>query len=817
LPDLLATHDSTAVTARPLTEAFGRQIAFLRAVAAGAPRGTALQLRFTAESENGAIECHLLGAGRSAHDAEVLASIVGAALPPEYPLTSVATSGLTALLKGPNPNGFTTRHAVELRRPLDRIDPTVDFPDEADLAVLPWTWTPQAMLRSLELLRFQPGTTVLLVHAEPATLSPDGAVFLQDEIRRLIADLQHGQDNPLAIAVLGAYRRWLRLLPRGCLALRVLLASSEPLTPGFAESMSTDLTRSFEAGAESLFAAADIVVPSSHHELDACAALVDQLRAVTWREPFHPELAELLHLFDPLEANTAFRLPIAPRGGLAGIASQRMSSIGRGRAARATSGARALLLGTTTAGAPFELTEDDLRRHILVAGLPGFGKSSTVQLLLERAHEAGCQFLVIDPSKDDYSNLLRRIAAKPAVGGVTNVRIYRPTHAEVAFNPLAVPSGVEIFRHAGRVLAAFDAALSLSSHWPLGFIELSRAVYRLYEGVEQGGEQPTLRDLYRTVGHILRNASYSGEARGNLEGSLLGRLEYLATGPTGRALSGDASGAIPWADILSRPTLIELGAFAAPPERALIFGLLMAGLVSYREANPILEGPPHLTVLEEAHRVLRAGSSADAGVEVFVDAIAELRASGEGFVIVDQAPSLLHPGLMKLTGTKLAHRLVETRERQAMGATMVLEGAQLDDLARLGQQRAIGYAATSDSAELIEIEELPETLAGLPVVPKRASLAPGAVQAVIHCIGCPVMCIGRKGMEHFAAYIQAVDVRSCSADAAVVTAANVAGNAAEGYCLAASTAGVLHRDDAPARRDRIEALIRSYHRLQTKR
>ncbi len=678
------------------------------------------------------------------------------------------------------------------------------------------------MLSSLELLRFQPGVTLLLAHVEPAELSPDGAAFLQEEIRRLIVELQSGEDNPMALAVLGAYRRWLRLLPRGCLCLRVLVASSEPLTPGLGESLSTDLTRSFEAGADSLFGTAEIVIPETGAELDACSALVDEVRSVPWREPDDPELAELLHLFEPLEANTAFRLPVAPRGGLAGVASRRVPTVGRGGGTRDRGRGQSVRLGTATSGAEFSLAEDDLRRHILVAGLPGFGKSSTVRLLLERARRNGSQFLVIDPSKDDYSSLFQLLAAK----GI-DVGVYRPTQRSVAFNPLAVPEGVEVARHAGRVLAAFDSALSLSAQFPLGFIELSRAMYRLYDELTPGSDQPTLRDLYRTVGHNLRAASYSGEARGNLEGSLLGRLEYLAGGPAGVALSGDASGAVQWSTILSRPTLIELGDFAAPPERALIFGLLMAGLVSYREANPIVAGPPHLTVLEEAHRVLRAGTSSDAGAEVFVDAIAELRASGEGFIVVDQAPSLLHPGLMKLTGTKLAHRLVEAQEREAMGSTMVLDRAQLDDLARLGQRRVIAYAATSDAAELVEIDDLDMLSDGRPggaavagqdvSLVKRVALAEGVTQAVVHCVGCPVMCLGRRGMTLLEPYVEACDVHSVTPHEALATAVKVAENAVDGYCLAASVAGLVYREGAAQRRVFLETLAREYHAITKRR
>ncbi|HSH61657.1 MAG TPA: DUF87 domain-containing protein [Acidimicrobiales bacterium] len=727
--------------------------------------------------------------------------IVTTALPGELPLEPVAVDDCDSILHCIDTDAYKPGHFAEIRRSIDRLDPTVEAGSFDDPVLFGWTWSAQALLGSLGLLRNQPSRTALISHLEPANLPGQVAQWLQDEIRRLAVDLHEGEENPLALGVLRGYRRWLRLLPRGCLAMRLAVASDAPLTPGLAESLSTDLTRSFEAGSEP-FGVANIIWPTSAYELDACAALVDELRAVAWRVPAGP-LGELLHLFDPLEAHTCFRVPVTPRGGLDGIASQRLSTLGRGADVRDLD--RAITIGSLPAAGRFALSAHDLNQHVLVAGLPGFGKTSTVQLLLRRMYmDLGVPFLVIDPTKTDYEPLIDDLAA-----GGADALIVRLSRDAVGFNPLAVPSGVSPAVHAGRVIAAFDAAFELTTWFPLAHVLLSRAVYRLYDDLAVSGEQPTLRDLYRTVGDLIRHSQFGAELRGNLEGSLLGRLEFLATGPAGRALAGGSEAAIEWSSICDRPSLIELGAFAGPAERSLVFALIIASFVSWREAH-LVTGLAHVTVLEEAHRLLRATRGTQAGVETFVDAIAELRGAGEGFIVVDQAPSMLHPGVLKLTGTKIAHRLVDADERAAVGSSMVLEAQQFDDVARLAPRRAVAYAASSAAAVLVDIDDAevkPSAAAG--IATRGGALSSTPVEEPLFCVGCPVMCVGPADPAATSAPDVVMALERRPADL-IVAAHQQTGDAASAYCTAATALGRHHTSQPTALRKAIEALSRRY-------
>ncbi|RYG87430.1 ATP-binding protein, partial [bacterium] len=746
-PDLLSG-DVNTITGNPVREAFGRQIAFLRAIAAGAPHGSALQLRFISRPHEDVLQCVLVGASADAEDARVLSSIVVTALPPEVPLADLGLATLEQVLGELETDGMAAGDAAEIRRGVEPVDPTVRGAAAThDAVVLPWNWSAQAMLASLALLRRQPSIAHLVVHIERAELPTEIASFLQDEVERLIGEVQKDEERPALVATIHSYRRWLRLLPKGCLDLRVLVASRSGLVPGLAQSLSTDLTRSFEIGADGGLGAAEVVVPRTGSELDACAALLDELLLVPWRQPVDPALGRLAGLFDPLEANAAFRIPITPGGGLPGIATRRLSAIAGGVVGRTLRG-DAIPLGVDHSGGPYVITAEDLNQHVLVAGQPGFGKSSTVRLLLRRLLEQrGTPFLVIDPAKDDYGALFDDLVLEGHE--VAHVRF---DLERVAFNPLAPPSGVGSAAHAGRVLAAFDAAWSLSAVYPLGLVMMQRALRRAY--LTAAPAAPTLVDLYRHLADHIRRAGLTGEARANVEGSLLGRLEVLITTSVGRTLNGGPEDGIDWDHLTSRPTLIEMGSIAGPAERALLFALLIGSFVGYREANPLGGGLGHVTVLEEAHRVLRRSPAADAGVEVFIDGIAELRGAGQGFVIVDQTPGMLHPGVLKLTGTKLAHRLADAEERHAVAQSMVLTERQASELARLAPRRVVAYTASGDAASLLEVDEVYSAEAGLVRgrVPLTTLSHTPATEAPFPCVDCPVRCTGSGGLAKAPAY-----------------------------------------------------------------
>ena len=100
----------------------------------------------------------------------------------------------------------------------------------------------------------------------------------------------------------------------------------------------------------------------------------------------------------------------------------------------------------------------------------------------------------------------------------------------------------------------------------------------------------------------------------------------------------------------------------------------------------------HITVLEEAHNLLRRTSSEQSpdsanlmgkSVEMLSNAIAEMRTYGEGFIIVDQAPGLLDMAVIRNTNTKIIMRLPDQCDRELVGYAANLNDDQITELAKL--------------------------------------------------------------------------------------------------------------------------------------
>ena len=91
-------------------------------------------------------------------------------------------------------------------------------------------------------------------------------------------------------------------------------------------------------------------------------------------------------------------------------------------------------------------------------------------------------------------------------------------------------------------------------------------------------------------------------------------------------------------------------------------GILIMRLSEYRmtHSNGSNQKLRHVTVLEEAHNILKAsthpstqdgGDLAGKSVEMLSNAIAEMRTYGEGFIIADQSPNAVDISAIRNTNT----------------------------------------------------------------------------------------------------------------------------------------------------------------------
>lgn len=138
-----------------------------------------------------------------------------------------------------------------------------------------------------------------------------------------------------------------------------------------------------------------------------------------------------------------------------------------------------------------------------------------------------------------------------------------------------------------------------------------------------------------------------------------------------------------------------------PSKSNIYINRLVMKLQEYRlHLDKMNEKLLHVTVLEEAHNLLRKTSMGQAqesanlqgkSVEMITNSIAEMRTFGEGFIIADQAPDLLDEAVIRNTNTKIVLRLPDETDRKIVGGAMALNENQINELAKLPRGVAAVY------------------------------------------------------------------------------------------------------------------------------
>ena len=441
---------------------------------------------------------------------------------------------------------------------------------------------------------------------------------------------------------------------------------------------------------------------------------------------------------------------------------------------------------------PFVLPLDSLNRHVFVCGATGSGKSQTVRTLLEAATGAGIPWLVVEPAKAEYRLMAARLAgiAGPGAEAVEVVRI-RPGESDAVaagLNPLEPAPDIQGRRfplqtHADLVKALFTASFRSDEPFPQ---VLSAALTRVYEDAgwdlalgetvtpDANPSYPNLTDLQRAAIRIVQEVGYSQRVTDDVLGFIKVRLSGLRLGTTGRFLVGGHQ--LDFGRLLRTNAVLEIEDVGDDSDKAFLMGTVLIRLAEHlrmanradREDRVGLAGQAglrHLTVIEEAHRLLRrqegpggAGSGGAAGhaVEMFAGLLAEIRAYGEGLIVAEQIPDRLIQDVIKNTAVKITHRLPAADDRDAVGATMNMTRAQNRFLVTLKPGEAAVFADGMDYPLLARMpdgtgREAAEATTATPAGVVR----PRSITCGADCVGRPCtlrdMRIAQRALEEYPA------------------------------------------------------------------
>ena len=361
------------------------------------------------------------------------------------------------------------------------------------------------------------------------------------------------------------------------------------------------------------------------------------------------------------------------------------------------------------------LQKQALRSHTFITGSTGSGKSNAVyQLLAEVTKDSDTTFLVVEPAKGEYKHIFGNGKAKVYGTNENLTPLLR-------INPFTFPPEIHVREHIDRLVEIFNACWPMYAAMPA---ILKDAVERCYHNtgwdlrrsVNVQMTYPTFYDLMDILPSVIQESEYSKDTQSDYTGALYTRVRSLTTGIYGNILC--AEDGLEDAELFDCNVIVDLSRVTSMETKSLLMGLLVIKLQEYRMCTSEMNQPlRHITVLEEAHNLLRRTSDVQAqesanlqgkSVEMLTDAIAEMRTYGEGFVIADQSPGLLDPAVIRNTNTKMILRLPSEEDRKLVGKSAGLNDKQIEELAKLEMGVAAVYQNEWNEPILCKVNYYPE-------------------------------------------------------------------------------------------------------------
>jgi len=360
------------------------------------------------------------------------------------------------------------------------------------------------------------------------------------------------------------------------------------------------------------------------------------------------------------------------------------------------------------------LSYNEINKHIFITGVTGSGKTTTCHKIL---YESNMPFLVIEPAKTEYRILAQNDDILVFSFGNENLAPFR-------LNPFEFYEGENISSRVDMIKASIENAFDMEAAIPQ---IIETAIYRAYEKYgwdiatsknykiknpfEKGVKSfPMLEDVIKITEEVVKEQGFDERLKNDYLGSIKARLQGLIVG--NKKFTLNTPRGFDFRELLYKKVIFELEEIKNPNEKSFILGLI---LINLNEAIKSIHKKDktfkHITLLEEAHRVLsryEAGDSLNkkSGVEAFSDMLAEVRKYGESLIIIDQIPNKLTPEVLKNTNTKIVHRIFAQDDKEVIGNTMALNSEQKEFLSKLDVGKAIIFNQSYYNSIQVKISQL---------------------------------------------------------------------------------------------------------------
>ena len=366
------------------------------------------------------------------------------------------------------------------------------------------------------------------------------------------------------------------------------------------------------------------------------------------------------------------------------------------------------------------LEKSALNKHIFITGVTGTGKTTTCQKLLL---ESELPFLVIEPAKTEYRILMNN----PKTEDILIFTLGNDKVAPFRLNPFEFFEGESITSRVDMLKAAMEASFDMEAAIPQ---IIESAMYSCYEdygwNIDTDENEkfdnpynegvysfPTLEDLLNKIEIEVTKHNFDDRLKKDYIGSITARLQGLLVGSKGQMLNARRS--IDFRELIEKKVVLEIEGIKNGTEKSLVMGFILTNLCEALRAKYNKDKHfKHITLIEEAHRLLSKYSAGDSlnkknSVETFADMLAEVRKYGESLIIADQIPNKMTPEVLKNTNTKIVHKIFAEDDKEAIGNTISLSKEQKDFLSSLPTGRAIVFSQSWTKAVQVQIEQMTNT------------------------------------------------------------------------------------------------------------
>ena len=401
----------------------------------------------------------------------------------------------------------------------------------------------------------------------------------------------------------------------------------------------------------------------------------------------------------------------------------------------------------TDISASFDL--NTLTRHSLVCGTNGSGKTNTILGILNEIQRHGRNFMVIEPAKTEYVDWAisfnekleedhkqgKRLKEAPITiympgrnhywhtkNGNNEKYILKDILKINPFEPVTLDEGEpNVQSHLDRIKSIFSLAFPMEDILPTVMETLLTDVYTNGEQWLNRKEGDPIPELFPTLSllrcrstNVIKSLGYEQRVTANISAAINLRLTNLLSGWKRDLFNNEVLGGYKylskeeirngvkrptWDDLFNSRVVVNLSGIADDNDRVLVMGLLLLYLYEYRVATSQSAGFSfndetlhHLMVIEEAHRVMTKSADPNSPQykcgALFSQMLSEIRAYGQGLMVVDQIPNRLIEDATKNTNMKIVHRLIAADDIESVSNSMGVN----EDQKRIFPRLSVGQA-----------------------------------------------------------------------------------------------------------------------------